>query len=192
MCSILTSTLALFRIPSISRSVQHSVSFSKISRTSCYSRRQFSLLNGPKGDSDLGVSTATSIIKNNGASFVKNLLKMLAIVPVVVATAANADEATEATSFTNLDSGLKYRDLKVGEGAVPVPGDTVRVHYTGWLDGFDSSKKFDSSYDRRSPLVFKVGVRQVIAGMSYTHGVFAKRFWYRLIKIYVRASSRLG
>jgi FKBP-type peptidyl-prolyl cis-trans isomerase len=38
------------------------------------------------------------------------------------------------------------------------------VHYTGWLDDFESEKKFDSSYDRRSPLVFKVGVRQVIAG----------------------------
>lgn len=35
-----------------------------------------------------------------------------------------------------------------------------------WLDAFDSEKKFDSSYDRRSPLVFKVGVKQVIAGVS--------------------------
>ena len=54
--------------------------------------------------------------------------------------------------------------MQVGEGQVPIPGDSVRVHYTGWLDNFESEKKFDSSYDRRSPLVFTVGVRQVIAG----------------------------
>jgi hypothetical protein len=30
------------------------------------------------------------------------------------------------------------------------------VHYTGWLDGFDGKKKFDSSVDRHQPLTFKV------------------------------------
>lgn len=38
------------------------------------------------------------------------------------------------------------------------------VHYTGWLDGFESPKKFDSSYDRGKPLSFRAGVGQVIAG----------------------------
>eukprot|EP01031_Cornospumella_fuschlensis_P039626 gene39626-48242_t len=73
-------------------------------------------------------------------------------------------EADDSAAFKTTQSGLQYRDLKVGDGATPVPGDTVRVHYTGWLDGFDSPKKFDSSYDRRAPLVFKVGTHQVIAG----------------------------
>ena len=31
-------------------------------------------------------------------------------------------------------------------------GDIVKVHYTGWLDGIDGKKKFDSSLDRGSPL----------------------------------------
>ena len=70
----------------------------------------------------------------------------------------------EYAIYKSTGSGLRYLDTVVGTGATPLPGDTVKVHYTGWLDGFESEKKFDSSYDRRSPLSFKVGVRQVIAG----------------------------
>lgn len=69
-----------------------------------------------------------------------------------------------ADTFVETESGLKYKDTKVGDGESPIPGQTVRVHYTGWLEDFESEKKFDSSYDRRKPLVFKVGVKQVIAG----------------------------
>jgi peptidylprolyl isomerase len=58
-------------------------------------------------------------------------------------------------------SGLKYVDLKVGDGAVPKKGQTVRVHYTGKLvDG----TKFDSSVDRGEPLEFVLGTGQVIKG----------------------------
>lgn len=64
----------------------------------------------------------------------------------------------ESPTFTTTESGLQYLDTKIGDGPSPLPGDTVRVHYTGWLEGFESEKKFDSSYDRRSPLVFKVGL----------------------------------
>jgi len=70
---------------------------------------------------------------------------------------AESSGAETPSTFITTGSGLKYQDIKVGEGASPLPGDTVRVHYTGWLDDFNGEKKFDSSYDRRSPLVFKVG-----------------------------------
>jgi peptidylprolyl isomerase len=84
--------------------------------------------------------------------------------PTVTAPATASAPVVGSDGFITTDSGLKYRDTKVGTGEMPQPGDTVRVHYTGWLDDFESEKKFDSSYDRRSPLVFKVGVKQVIAG----------------------------
>jgi len=59
------------------------------------------------------------------------------------------------------DSGLQYIDVEEGTGATPQAGQTVSVHYTGWLtDG----TKFDSSMDRGVPLEFALGVGQVIAG----------------------------
>jgi FKBP-type peptidyl-prolyl cis-trans isomerase len=67
------------------------------------------------------------------------------------------DEAIEITT----ESGLKYVDIKVGEGASPTKGQTAVVHYTGWLtDG----KKFDSSVDRGEPFEFPVGAGRVIKG----------------------------
>jgi FKBP-type peptidyl-prolyl cis-trans isomerase len=58
-------------------------------------------------------------------------------------------------------SGLKYEDIVVGSGPAPRVGQTVTVHYTGWLtDG----TKFDSSKDRGQPFPFTLGQGQVIKG----------------------------
>ena len=63
--------------------------------------------------------------------------------------------------ITVKESGLKYVDIEEGLGAIPQPGQTVVVHYTGWLaDG----TKFDSSIDRGQPFEFTLGARRVIAG----------------------------
>jgi peptidylprolyl isomerase len=58
-------------------------------------------------------------------------------------------------------SGLAYVDITPGTGASPKAGDTVTVHYTGYLK---SGKKFDSSVDRGQPFSFTIGVGQVIKG----------------------------
>eukprot|EP01040_Poterioochromonas_malhamensis_P018270 gene18270-21291_t len=84
--------------------------------------------------------------------------------PSSVEQTVTSSSQQTTNEFVTTQSGLKYRDIKVGTGDAAIPGQTVRIHYTGWLDGFDSEKKFDSSYDRRTPLAFKVGVGQVISG----------------------------
>jgi FKBP-type peptidyl-prolyl cis-trans isomerase len=58
-------------------------------------------------------------------------------------------------------SGVEYADLKVGDGPVARRGQTVKVHYTGWLT---NGKKFDSSVDRKEPFEFRLGAGEVIKG----------------------------
>jgi peptidylprolyl isomerase len=77
-------------------------------------------------------------------------------------------EEPETSDFITTESGLQYKVLKEGTGATPQPGQTVKAHYTGWLDGFDSIKKFDSSRDRGRPFTFAVGRGQVIRGWDET------------------------
>ena len=64
-------------------------------------------------------------------------------------------------NITTTSSGLKYKDLLIGEGDYPSNGDKVKVHYTGKLpDG----SVFDSSLDRNQPFEFALGMGRVIKG----------------------------
>lgn len=56
---------------------------------------------------------------------------------------------------------LKIEDIEVGTGQEVKDGDTVVMHYTGWLE---NGTKFDSSVDRGTPFETKIGVGYVIKG----------------------------
>ena len=60
------------------------------------------------------------------------------------------------------ESGLTYIQVTLGTGESPVLGDTVSVHYTGWLE--EDGTKFDSSVDRGVPTEF--GLDGVIEGWT--------------------------
>ena len=72
-----------------------------------------------------------------------------------------ASAAVAPGVVTALPSGLKYVDLKVGNGECPKPGQTTVVHYTGTLQ---DGTKFDSSYDHGQPFSFVLGQGSVIKG----------------------------
>ena len=60
------------------------------------------------------------------------------------------------------ETGLRYQDLKSGSGEVATGrGQTVIVHYTGWLE---DDTKFDSSRDRNEPFSFPMECGYVIPG----------------------------
>ena len=63
--------------------------------------------------------------------------------------------------FSTTDSGLQYKIVEEGYGVKPGAGQNIKAHYSGYLL---NGEKFDSSYDRRSPLAFAVGTGRVIKG----------------------------
>ena len=71
------------------------------------------------------------------------------------------EEAGPGGKEVTTSSGLQYIDLIVGTGAPAQAGQTVTVHYTGWLE---NGKKFDSSVDRGQPFSFPLGAGRVIKG----------------------------
>ena len=80
--------------------------------------------------------------------------------PAAVPPAPGASAAPEPATITT-PSGLQYQDQVVGKGPSPQTGQTVVVHYTGWLT---NGRKFDSSRDRGQPFSFSIGKGEVIQG----------------------------
>lgn len=94
-----------------------------------------------------------------------NYLRIGAIV-LVLAIAGSAvvyvitRQANPAAAEVTTPSGLKYTDLKVGDGPNPKVGQTVVVNYTGTLE---DGTEFDSTTGK-PPAQFRIGVGQVIKG----------------------------
>ena len=88
----------------------------------------------------------------------------------VVLVAGGTGLLTRATAADlNSHSGvLQMIDQKIGTGVRAEAGQTVTVHYTGWLEDKNATdekgKKFDSSRDRNQPFSFSLGAGQVIKG----------------------------
>jgi len=83
--------------------------------------------------------------------------------PVVPPTSLKAGDPLPAAP-----TALTYIDQTVGEGVIAEAGQTVSVHYTGWLYNSNlpggKGNKFDSSVDRGQPFRFPLGGGRVIKG----------------------------
>jgi len=77
------------------------------------------------------------------------------------AQGAGADTFAMPANLQTTPSGLQYAIDRPGTGPKPRAGQTVTVHYTGWLT---NGTKFDSSRDRGEPFSFGIGRGEVIAG----------------------------
>ena len=70
--------------------------------------------------------------------------------------------ATKFVKVHKLADGLKIEDIRIGKGPAAQTGDSVSVHYTGWLANgtiFDASKLHGDT-----PFTFQLGAGQVIKG----------------------------
>nr|WP_320059789.1 FKBP-type peptidyl-prolyl cis-trans isomerase [uncultured Bacteroides sp.] len=69
------------------------------------------------------------------------------------------EENLENEGVMELPSGVQYKVILKGNGAVPTAKSTVKVHYRGtMIDGTE----FDNSFKRKQPETFKV--KEVIEG----------------------------
>jgi peptidylprolyl isomerase len=132
----------------------------------------------------LGTAAAFSLATPPSASSTESVGRRSFIRAAAGAAAATAtaglprqafalEDKPDYADFITTESGLKYKVTKEGTGAVPIQGASIKAHYTGWLDSFDSDKKFDSSRDRGRPFSFKVGAGQVIRGWDEAFSAMA-------------------
>ncbi len=80
---------------------------------------------------------------------------------------AKMSSAETKTGKQTTPSGLGYEVITApaADAKQPEAGQTVQVHYTGWLDeNGKPGTKFDSSVDRGTPFEFPVGMGYVIKG----------------------------
>ena len=89
------------------------------------------------------------------------LLSLGLFLETAAAVEPGPPDADAPTQFSTTPSGLKYKVLRKGTDEKPKAGNTVTVHYRGWLD---DGKEFDSSYKRGKPLSFPLN--RVIPGWT--------------------------
>lgn len=87
----------------------------------------------------------------------------------LLSTACNSDSKIKEVVVPPASSStLIKNDVKVGTGAEAKSGQTVSVHYTGWLYDAKAAdkhgKQFDSSRTRGTPFKFPLGAGRVIKG----------------------------
>jgi peptidylprolyl isomerase len=90
-----------------------------------------------------------------------SLLIFVLLIGLLSGNAIAGETSKKKEKMVTTPSGLQYVDIVEGKGATPKAGQTVDVHYTGWLT---NGTKFDSSVDRGEPFSFVLAQGMVIKG----------------------------
>jgi peptidylprolyl isomerase len=85
-----------------------------------------------------------------GAIILVAVIAVAAVAYFITRRGATESGSPEVTTA----SGLRIQDLRVGTGESPKPGQTVTVHYIGWLE---NGKEFNNSYKLGPPAQFRIG-----------------------------------
>ncbi|KAL3534720.1 hypothetical protein ACH5RR_003181 [Cinchona calisaya] len=76
---------------------------------------------------------------------------------------ADCEKELENVPMVTTESGLQYKDIKVGGGPAPPVGFQVAANYVAMVP---SGQIFDSSLEKGQPYIFRVGSGQVIKGLD--------------------------
>lgn len=90
---------------------------------------------------------------------------LLASGTLFLSTLLQQPQQARADDFTVTPSGLKYLDLRPGDGASPKKGDTVVVHWSGYTKNYQA-KRIDNTSTRDEPYVFELGAGEAIAAFE--------------------------
>jgi FKBP-type peptidyl-prolyl cis-trans isomerase len=91
--------------------------------------------------------------------------RFAAVVAAFALFASVAPASAQQGKTVELPDGLKYTDVKLGDGQEAKSGFIISVQYTGWLyKNGDKGAEFDSSKTAGKPFTFKLGSGQVIKG----------------------------
>ncbi len=100
----------------------------------------------------------------------KLALTTIGLLSMLLTTACQQQGETEMPEApdNSVISELQITDVVNGDGPTAEAGQTVIVHYTGWLydpgQPENKGEKFDSSVDRGDPFSFPLGAGRVIRG----------------------------
>jgi FKBP-type peptidyl-prolyl cis-trans isomerase len=84
-------------------------------------------------------------------------------IPTIETTTFNPGLGVDLAGSVHTSSGLYYRDITVGGGALLQAGHTIAVRYTGYLA---NGTIFDNNGPPAAPFSFVLGAHTVIAGFD--------------------------
>lgn len=109
----------------------------------------------------LGYSILIILVVAVGIYFLSKMDKKVAPAPEDTSMTTDNTDTTQVEEGEAMSEGPMMKVMKEGAGAEAKTGDTVSVHYTGYLE---DGTKFDSSVDRGTPFEFTLGENAVIQG----------------------------
>lgn len=92
------------------------------------------------------------------------LYKLAFLVGILIINSLNGSGqnlSLDKIDFTTTRSGLKYYIFQHGSGPIAKDGDVIYAHYIGRLE---DSTVFENTYEKNYPLIFTLGIGQVIKG----------------------------